>query len=161
MQVTIDPSLILLLKEPAACSINPKVPKPKTTGYMLVTKEGTNLRTYEAKKPSLAAIKAYYSYLRAHKSAWTTPLIDSPKIAEQIRSHVKSETVMTKIMSQTRAPPGVVLLRKLGENKVRKYLVRYEPDLAPNKHQIEKGIFKVAVAQVWEGRDPDDAIHIV
>lgn len=130
---------------------------------MLVNKEGTNIRTYDAKKPAQAAIKAYYAYLRTHKQEWKQKLIESAKTEHQLRSHLKTldrEHKMESILAMTRAPPGIVRLRKLGDNKVRTYLVRYEPDLAPNTHQIDKGIFKTAIAQLWTSAEPAEALQI-
>jgi hypothetical protein len=163
MQFQIDPAKIFLIDAPASCPMPKPKPSTQTTGFMLVNKDGANIRTYDAKKPAQAAIKAYYSYLRAHKQNWTQKLLDSAKHEHQLRAHLKShdrEHKMDSILAMTRAPPGIVRLRKLGDNKVRTYIVRYEPDLAPNKHQIDRGIFKTAVAQLWTGPEPVEALQI-
>jgi hypothetical protein len=161
MQFTIDPKHITLMGSASACELAGG--ETKKSVYMLVSAEGTNIRTYEAKKPAQAAIKAYYAFLRSHKQVWTQPLLENPRIAETLRSHLKSierEHVMHKMESATRAPPGIVRLRKTGENKIRTYLVKYEPDLTPNRHQVDKGIFKTAVAQQWTLPIPTSALQI-
>ena len=162
MQFAIDPKHITLMGSASACELSGGESKAKSV-FMLVTEEGTNIRTYEAKKPAQAAIKAYYAFLRSHKQAWSQPLLENPRIAETLRSHLKTierEHVMHQLERATRAPPGIVRLRKIGENKIRTYLVKYEPDLTPNKHQVDKGIFKTAVAQQWTLPIPSGVLQI-
>ena len=109
---------------------------------------------YKAHKPQLAAIKAYYGMLRScdrenkilskfsdeeYKLAIQN-VSSSHKNDENIRNHI------VKINNAMKEPGMLIELRKQGSNKVYKYFVEYQLIQSPNKHEMEKGIVKRAVA---------------
>jgi hypothetical protein len=110
-------------------------------------------RVYYAKKPSLAAVKAYYALIRSTKPQQMP--MSSSNIEEIEKEALKIEaddTVVQSYMQKVRQaksePPSYIRLRRPDENKVRTYFVAYERVLKPNKHEIDKGIVKVAVAKI-------------
>lgn len=131
--------------------------------FMLVDEDGNSLpsvksekiipyRVYYAKKPSLAAVKAYYSHIRSLKPEQEP--MDAGNIADierEARKVVSDENLihayMQKVLNAKSEPSSYIRLRRPDENKVRTYFVGYERVLKPNKHEIEKGIVKVAVAK--------------
>jgi hypothetical protein len=132
--------------------------------FMLVDEEGDPLpsaksektipyRVYYAKKPSLAAVKAYYAQIRSLKPE--QQMMDSSDV-NSIEAEAKKvvsdgdliDKYMHKVRSAMTEPSSYIRLRRPDENKVRTYFVGYERVMKPNKHEIEKGIIKVAVAKI-------------
>jgi hypothetical protein len=106
---------------------------------------------FYAKKPSLAAIKAYYSLIR--RNSFPTQLMgggtDFQQIEHEALKHSSKEDVdkyMEKVKISRAEPESVIYLRRPDSNKVMKYTVSYERVLKPNKHEVQKGITKVAHA---------------
>jgi len=107
-------------------------------------------RMYYAKKPAFAATKAYYALVRIQKPS----KVPMPKAhVEEIENHVQSlypehlNDYMRKVREATAEPSSFIHLRRPDENTVKTYFVGYERVLKPNKHEISKGIVKVAVAK--------------
>lgn len=112
---------------------------------------GENYKLYYAKKPAFAAVKAFYAFNRNEKN---TNLLPMSQFFDDIEEHVKrvtdevsSKVYMDKVKAAKSEPPAMINIRRPEENKVRKYIVSYERVSKPNKHEIEKGIVKVAVAK--------------
>jgi hypothetical protein len=118
------------------------------------TKSEKNLpyKVYYAKKPSLAATKAYYALVRSQKpSKEPMPLTGLSEIEAHVASISTPEQTrvyMSKVKQAAVEPSAFVYLRRPEENKIRSYFVGYERVLKPNKHEVDKGIVKVAVAHV-------------
>lgn len=106
---------------------------------------------FYAKKPSLAAIKAYYSLIR--RQSFPTKLMGGETMFESIEKealkHVSQSHVdeyMKKVKLSRSEPDSIIYLRRPDSNKIYKYSVSYIRVLKPNKHEISKGITKVAHA---------------
>jgi hypothetical protein len=114
---------------------------------MLVDVNGKliNSKKYVASKPSKAALKVYYSYMRAHKSPQKENLFKQGMIVS-----TNDEKYMDALCQVKQCPELIVRLVKVSENsssaKMYSYLVKYECNLNPNKHEIDHCIVKVAVA---------------
>lgn len=107
----------------------------KKTKYILLKTNGEKLSSnhvYEANRPAAAALKAYFALSRKAKHLWTQKEID------------KSSEYYNLLEKQLFAPPGIITLRKIDNMKILQYKVEYEPNYKPNKHEIEKQIFKKA-----------------
>jgi len=108
------------------------------------------IKTYYAKKPSLAAIKAYYAYVRSqnlekHKmDNHGLDLIESN--VTNVASRFEIDAYMKKVRNTYAEPDLVLYLRRPESNRVMKYLVGYERVSNPNRHEIMHGITKVAKA---------------
>lgn len=166
MKFQINPSRIKLIDSTECLLVSPKKSSRQTISggafttqdtFLLVDSKGNTmqnkdktLKTYNAKKPSLAAVKAYYSLVRGND--FPTTLMDSTNIhlireeALKIASKVDVDIYMEKVKHSRCEPPSVIYLRRPDSNKIMKYVVQYNRVLKPNKHEIEIGITKVAHA---------------
>ena len=131
---------------------------------MLVDKDGQPLpsvksekslpfRLYYAKKPGLAAVKAYYAFNRSNKPAQhdlnLNGVDEIRKEANKVCANEEDlENYMTKVKQAKAEPSKIIHLRRPDENKIRTYTVGYERVIKPNKHEIAKGIVKVAFAKL-------------
>lgn len=146
-------------------------PGRKKDAFVVVGEDGTPLSrddgeggyVYDAAKPSFAAVKAYYALLRKRAvdsrvdAALITaaPLADLPDtdrraLEEVVRSHASdaaaADAYMRKVAAATAEPPAVIRLRRPNETRVYTYRVQYERVRRPNRHEVAKGIVKVAHA---------------
>lgn len=106
--------------------------------FVLTKKDGTKLNdmyVYEASRPAGAAIKAYFAFSRKIKNLWTKKQIDP------------NSEYYNELKELTFAPPALISLRKSTTMKVVHYLVHYEPNYTPNKHEINKKIYKVPIVE--------------
>jgi hypothetical protein len=118
----------------------------------LPVKDNREYKKYEAHKPYQAAIKAYYGLLRSKK-----PVPSTPPSPEEIRFvielvsktlSVEDATVYaSKLKSAMIEMPALINLRRIDDSKVKSYVCYYELIRNPNKHEISKGIVKVAKAE--------------
>ena len=176
MRLEIPPSRIHLLKNAPECSISlsggaerkrdrspaTRYSKPQDI-FLLVDDEGSPLaaaksdrslpfRAYYAKKPCLAAVKAYYALMRHTKPQAISMSEDGIEGIETEALNVADATEVEKYMKLVRStkaePSAIIRLRRPDENNVRSYYVSYKRVAKPNAHEIRKGITKVAVAQL-------------
>lgn len=124
------------------------LPSPKSDRAM-------PFRVYYAAKPCLAAVKAYYAQVRSQRQGKEEAELMSAQNLESIEAEARSvasaeavERYMALARSARSEPSTVIRLRRPDETKVRTYLVGYARVLRPNKHEVEKGIVKVAIAKL-------------
>jgi hypothetical protein len=108
-------------------------------------------RAYYARKPCLAAVKAYYALIRQMQPP-THPLSDEgfdaiEMNAKKVATDEEVKIYMEKVRKTSAEPPAAIRLRRPHENKTREYWVSYQRVLKPNTHEVLKGITKVAVAK--------------
>jgi hypothetical protein len=118
---------------------------------------------YEAAKPSFAAMKAYYALLRKRASdaraadrtvvASLLPALqpaESAALDAIVRSVAanaeEAERYMRKVATATAEEAAIIRLRRPHETRVYTYRVQYERVRRPNRHEVSKGIVKVAHA---------------
>jgi hypothetical protein len=118
-------------------------PLPKTK-----SERSTSYRTYHAKKPCLAAIKAYYALIRSTKpKSKLLPekgIDEIEKHALNVASEEDVKHYMDKVRQARAEPPAIIRLRRPDKNKIYEYIVSYKRVLKPNAHEIKKGITKVS-----------------
>jgi hypothetical protein len=149
MKVTVPPSRIRLL-ENSECEL--ELFGGATQKKLFLSINNGEDKSYHATRPSLAALKAYYAHVRATKPQ-STPIHDSNTVLEGIESETRKvagpEQVAAymELVRHARAePPKRIYLRRPHDNRVLTYDVGYQRVRKPNKHEVEKGIVKVAVA---------------
>lgn len=113
---------------------------------------------YEASKPSFAAVKAYYAMIRKGGGAGAAAQHPLPAMtdaaAAALRAHVASvaaddervNAYMAKAAAATADAPIVIRVRRVHETRIHTYRVQYERVHKPNRHEVAKGIVKVAHA---------------
>lgn len=183
MKVQIPPSRIFLSSKPVTCKIktNFELVQPdqeKFEGgflhkadktqkiFVVVPSETENeiSHTYKAKKPMLAAVKAYYGYFRRnrtlHQNVTMKENDEDHTIIDNIEQNVKQllekhnlsnllEPYMKRV-KETHFPVDnkqVIRLRRVDKNQIKVYEVQYKRIDSPNIHEIKKLITKVAVAK--------------
>jgi hypothetical protein len=156
----------------------PRASRPQHK-FLLVNAQGVPLeasrsekhlpfRMYYALKPSHAAVKAYYAYLRAVKPAGQQRLDATQEQLKAIRAaaiaHGSEGEALERYMNlaaTARVPaPALVRLRRPEQNTTRSYIVGYLPVLKPNRHELQKGIVKVAHARLLKGEPPEGMLQI-
>ena len=118
-------------------------------GTPIQSSDKTTLKSYFAKKPSLAAVKAFYSIIRANDFSTTLMGGNIDTIQEEALKYLPKQEVikyMEKVKHSRSEPPATIYLRRPTSNKILHYTVQYQRVLKPNRHEIEKGITKVAHA---------------
>ena len=124
--------------------------------FLLVDKEGKIIvpeKSYKAKKPCLAAIKAYYSYIRSFETKKIKQRYELDKDEmNALTLKIKDKDALQKyveIMCNSNSSddePVVVRLIKSNGKKIYNYLVNYHYNLNPNNHEIKHCITKLAKA---------------
>ena len=152
MKVTVSPSRIKIYKKnpDSACSLklksgttdtNEKIEGgyvDKKSKYILLKTDGSSFSTnhvYESIRPAAAAVKAYLGLSKKTKHLW-----------KKYEGSFEESKYMDLIKKELFAPPAVITLRKVDSLKIVRYIVEYKPIYEPNALEIEKGIFKKAVA---------------
>ena len=112
------------------------------------------VRSYSAAKPSQAAMKAFYSFMRTPTgkalaggaartagapSRWVAPLDAPPATLAAYAARRAAESPSPSLVAK-------VCLRRADENRVRRYAVRYVDVERPNRHEVARGITRVAWA---------------
>ena len=115
-------------------------------------KEHREYKKYEAHKPYQAAIKAYYGLLRSKRPVTSTE--PSPQeiqrildVVSRVLTPAETAAYANKLRSAKLEMPALINLRRIDDSKVKSYVCFYELIDKPNKHEISKGIVKVAKAE--------------
>lgn len=150
MKITVPPTRIKLFTENPdhACSLKNNTNshnyeniqggeiKKSKQKYVLMEINGKKVKEtqiYESSRPANAALKAYYAYSRTTKPLWKK--MEIPKTSEYY--HILKDELF--------APPATITIRKADSMKTMSYNAYYVPNTHPNKHELEKGIFKKSV----------------
>lgn len=151
MQIRIPPVRITLHGiKVEECDIKEKLRGGGKQTFILV---GGENKTYEAKKPHQAALKAFYAISRFNKKHdYKKELSDlEKKMVDNNIGHLNSKLTtkyMDALLNNTMESEGEVIeLQKTNKNKVYRYNVKYECNLNPNKHELEHCITRKAVAK--------------
>ena len=136
--------------------------------YVLVNSAGVPLsiggrqKAYEAASPAAAATKAFYAWWRTkglHSKSLTRPegletlrsnlkALDAPESAK--KDFLKSLETVNAAKVRTKL---LVRIAAAGTNRVRNYLVAYEVNTNPNRHEVLKGITLLAKARLISPSD--------
>ena len=124
------------------------------TNGLPVKDSANNYKTFAADQPSQAAIKAYYGLLRSKKTPGRTPtpteLANVSDIVGHLVNNEDLEEFMKKVRKATLEPPALIRIRRIDSPKVKSYVAWYELINNPNKHELRKGIVKVAKTELLE-----------
>jgi hypothetical protein len=169
MKIDLPRSRFHLKSTPHSCKIptkaleggglpDPLRASPHKNVYLVIGKDGFPVKEkgeykkYEAQKPYQAAIKAYYGLLRSKKPVQSTEPAQSEvqRIINVLSASISPPEMAlyeAKLKSARIELPALIHLRRTDDSKVRSYVCFYELIEHPNKHEMSKGIVKVAKAE--------------
>jgi hypothetical protein len=134
-----------------------------------LTRADGSLRQYGACKPSAAASKAFYAMVRrgelegmraqvptvtdANQAALSENLDKLCENGKITRDEAVSYVARWRVLHTTALPSMLIFLTDPHHRSPRAYNVQYHPVLAPNMHEVKKGIIRTVRATYIPKRD--------
>lgn len=126
--------------------------------YLVINSVGQPVRdqkeykTYAAEKPFQAAIKAYYGLLRSQKPvpSQQPSEADFTRVADIVSHNLSPEDAalyMSKVRRARLEIPALINIRRIDDSRIKTYVCYYNLIDNPNRHELNKGIVKVAKAE--------------